>query len=76
MDDHTQPIRKKKRDVLRQLDAIARDLNAVLLALAIGLAVLDGTCFFVLEMRLVLPATPTGGPAPAPPSSFGVLGAP
>lgn len=33
-----------------RLERAARDVNAVLLVLAIGLAALDATCFFVLEM--------------------------
>lgn len=33
-----------------RLERAARDINAVLLVLAIGLAALDATCFFLLEM--------------------------
>lgn len=47
--------RNKKRDLVGLLNDAARDMNAVLLILAIGLAVLDFTCFFALEVRRALP---------------------
>jgi hypothetical protein len=53
-------------------DRAARELNAVLLVMAIGLAVLDLTCFCALKMRDALPslaraaANPALVAAPAP----------
>jgi hypothetical protein len=38
-------------DLLRRIDAAARDLNIVLLVMAIGLAVLDGT--FAVSQRVL-----------------------
>ena len=45
-----------------RLDAAAREMNAFLIVLAIGLAVLDGTCFFAFKMRELLPP-PRNAPA-------------
>ena len=38
-----------------RLDRATRDLNVFLLVLAIGLAVLDLTCFWAMKLRDVLP---------------------
>jgi len=67
---------KRLRD---RLDRAARDMNAMLLVLALGLAVLDATCFAAFEVRdamrmaapisadssLAMPAAQAAG-APAP----------
>jgi hypothetical protein len=42
--------------LIERLDRVSGDLNAVLLTLAIGLAVLDLTCFFAFEIRDALPS--------------------
>ena len=42
--DHT------PRQLLRRLDRVFREINPILLALAIGLAVLDATCFSVVRL--------------------------
>ena len=55
MDNPTPTRPERKPPLLDRLDAAARDLNAVLLVLAIGLAVLDFTCFFALEVRNAIP---------------------
>ena len=54
--DNPIPTRpERKPPLLDRLDAAARELNAILLVLAIGLAVLDFTCFFALEVRNAMP---------------------
>ena len=55
MENPTQHRPEKKRPLSARLDAAAKDLNAVLLVLAIGLAVLDVTCFFAFEVRNAMP---------------------
>jgi hypothetical protein len=55
MDNPTPTRPERKRPLLARLDAAAQDLNAMLLVLAIGLAILDFTCFFALEVRNALP---------------------
>ena len=55
MDNSTQRRPVIRRRLMDRLDAATQDLNAVLLALAIGLAVLDFTCFFVFEVRKSIP---------------------
>jgi len=55
MDNPTPTRPERKRPLLDRLDAAARDLNAILLVLAIGLAVLDFTCFFALEVANAMP---------------------
>jgi hypothetical protein len=67
---------RKPKGLLARLDRAAEKMNAFLLVLAIGLAVLDFTCFWVLQIRNTLPpvtrvsaspsraaqaATPAGG---------------
>ena len=78
MENRMQQSQDKKRPLMNRLDEAARDLNAVLLVLAIGLAVLDFTCFFAFEIRNALPpvrrvdadysvvATPATAAAPTP----------
>jgi hypothetical protein len=70
MDNPTQHRPVTKRRLMDRLDAATQDLNAVLLALAIGLAVLDFTCFFAFEVRQAMPprlppATTVAAPATA-----------
>ena len=60
MDDSTPTRPERKRPLLARLDAAAQDLNAMLLVLAIGLAVLDFTCFFALEGQERHPAAHSG----------------
>jgi hypothetical protein len=55
MDNPTQHRPDTKPRFIDRLDAAAEDLNAVLLVLAIGLAVLDFTCFFAFELRKAIP---------------------
>lgn len=55
MDNPTRRRPDAKRRLINRLDSAAQDLNAVLLVLAIGLAVLDFTCFFAFEVRNALP---------------------
>ncbi len=38
-----------------RLDRVARELNAILLVVAIGLAILDFSCFLILQIRDALP---------------------
>jgi hypothetical protein len=47
--------RSKKR-LLNRIDRVAGEMNVFLLIVAIGLAFLDFTCFFVLETRGTIPA--------------------
>lgn len=42
--------------LIDRLDRASGDFNAFLLTLAIGLAVLDFTCFFAFEVRSALPS--------------------
>ena len=70
MDNSTQRRPAVKRRLMDRLDAATQDLNAVLLVLAIGLAVLDFTCFFAFEVRKAIPprlpeATAVARPATA-----------
>lgn len=55
MDNRMPRGNDRKPGLITRLDAAARDLNGILLVLAIGLAVLDFTCFFVLEVRNAVP---------------------
>jgi hypothetical protein len=55
MENPTQHRPGKRQALWKRLDAAAEDLNAALLVLAIGLAVLDLTCFFALEVRNAMP---------------------
>ena len=81
MDNETQPTPNRKRQLLDRLDAAAQDLNAILLVLAIGLAVLDFTCFFAFEVRNAIPprlpaeAAVTAAPATAAIPPAGPAGA-
>ena len=57
-----------KKPLISRLDAAAQDLNAILLVLEIGLAVLDFTGFFAIEVRNAVPRMATqssGSVAPA-----------
>jgi hypothetical protein len=47
------------RRLLHRLDRVFAEMNVILLALAIGLAVLDVTCFSVLRLGNVLPVPQT-----------------
>jgi hypothetical protein len=55
MDNGTQRTPERKRPLLTRLDAAAQDLNAILLVVAVGLAVLDFTCFFAFEVGKAIP---------------------
>jgi hypothetical protein len=55
MDDPNPARPERKQPLMARLDAAAQDLNAVLLVLAIGLAILDFTCFFALEVTKAIP---------------------
>jgi len=46
-------------------DRAVRELNAFLLVLAIGLAVLDATCFIAFEVRDSLPSATLANAGPA-----------
>jgi len=46
---------KSKKGWFNRLDSAAAQVNPVLLVLAIGLAVLDFTCLFAIELRDALP---------------------
>ena len=53
------PSKHKRREGIRlaaRLDRAARDMNAVLFVLAIGLAALDASCFFAIKLRDAMPA--------------------
>lgn len=45
----------RQRTLTARLDRAARDMNAFLLVLAIGLATLDLTCLWAFKMRDALP---------------------
>jgi len=62
MQDHVQRKENIRPRWVGNLERAAGDLNAVLLALAIGLAALDLTCFCAFQVRDALPS----------PSRFGV----
>jgi len=74
MEDRTRQSNHPKQRLVNRLDAATRDLNAVLLVLAIGLAVLDLTCFLAVEIRSALPPTRTGSAALAEPRPATPLG--
>ena len=46
----------RPRSLVARLDRAARDMNAFLLVLAIGLATLDLTCLWAFKLRDALPA--------------------
>ena len=60
MDSPRRGSNRNKEGLIDRLDRAAGGLNAVLLALAIGLAILDFTCFFAFELH---DAWPSAGPA-------------
>ncbi len=75
--DNPTPLRPDgKRPLLARLDAATQDLNAMLLVLAIGLAVLDFTCFFALEVRDAIPPHPPAGPTVLAPATAALPPAP
>ena len=43
------------KPLLRRLDRVFGEMNAVLLAIGIGLATLDATCYLALSLRDALP---------------------
>jgi hypothetical protein len=57
---------KIKKRWFNRLDSAATEVNPVLLVLAIGLAVLDFTCLFAIEMRAALPLVRRVGAEPSP----------
>lgn len=76
MENPTQPRPDRKRQLISRLDAAAKDLNAVLLVLAIGLAVLDFTCFFAMEVRNAMPPRIAAEAAVATPATAAIPPAP
>jgi hypothetical protein len=61
-----QPRGSNKRGLLARLDRATRDLNAILLAVAIGLAALDFTCYFAFRLSEAMPAPRSAIAAEAP----------
>ena len=57
MENRSQRSPGRTERLTGRLDRAARELNAFLLVLAIGLAVLDFTCFFAFKVRDALPPT-------------------
>ena len=62
------------KGLLARLDRAAEKMNAFLLVLAIGLAVLDFTCFWIFRVRDALPpatriAAPVAAASPAAPAA-------
>ena len=63
----------RPRSLVARLDRAARDMNAFLLVLAIGLATLDLTCLWAFKLRDALPAmTHTSASAIASNSNAGI----
>ena len=56
MENRSPEKQKSKKGWFNRLDSAAAQVNPVLLVLAIGLAVLDFTCLFAIELRDALPA--------------------
>jgi hypothetical protein len=56
----------RPRSLAGRLDRAARDMNAFLLVLAIGLATLDLTCLWAFKMRDALPTAARSAAASAP----------
>jgi hypothetical protein len=56
--------------LLRRLDRVAEDMNSVLIAIVIGLAILDFSVFGALELRN-LPLRHASGDAPTRPLTLG-----
>jgi len=54
-----------------RIDRAARDMNAFLLVLAIGLATLDFSCFLAIKLRDALPPAQRGDTAMVTPLGFG-----
>jgi hypothetical protein len=60
------PVRQRngrKRRLVNRLEDAAKDLNAVLLVLAIGLAILDLTCFLAVQIRSAMPPQAAAAPS-------------
>ena len=55
MQDPSKHRSRERVGLAARLDRAARDMNAVLLMLAIGLAALDFSCFFALQLRDAMP---------------------
>ena len=72
------PLREERtsKQLTHRLDRLFGDINAFLIALAIGLAILDFTCFTALRMIAATQAsaaneaTQTGGIAPSMGGAF------
>ena len=69
MDNRSQRNGAKAKLGVGRLDRAAGEVNVFLLVLAIGLAILDGTCFFAFKVREALPPAPTLVAKPAVPHS-------
>jgi len=65
---------KENSSLLKRLDRIFGELNAFLFAIAIGLAVLDFTCFVTLRASADLSRMAVRTAPAAPSGSFGSLG--
>ena len=59
MQEPVQRTNELKRRLVNRISEAAQGLNAVLLVIAIGLAVLDLTCFLAVEIRAALPPVRT-----------------
>jgi hypothetical protein len=59
----------RQRRLAARLDRAARDMNAFLLVLAIGLATLDLTCLWAFKLRDALPAASRTAAAAAVPAN-------
>ena len=55
MQDHWSRNRQPPKGLLDRLDRAAGNMNAYLLVIAIGLAALDFTCFWIFQARNALP---------------------
>jgi hypothetical protein len=55
MQDHWSRNRQPPKGLLDRLDRAAGNMNAYLLVIAIGLAALDFTCFWIFQARKALP---------------------
>jgi hypothetical protein len=66
----------RSRSLAARLDRAARDMNAFLLVLAIGLATLDLTCLWAFKLRDALPAMTRTSVSSAPINPNGAFNKP
>ena len=66
MENHWPEKQKIKKRWFNRIDSAAAEVNPVLLVLAIGLAVLDFTCLFAIELRDALPVARHVSAEPSP----------